>query len=210
MRGMGRLRAWRRRHYDNGFIRAVHYFGDGWPINCWSTMTTRQAREDFASIREDGFNAVILVVPWRGFQVEQFPPTYEEHYFRLLRGLLREAARARLWVILRVSYSHHICDEAPLISKHLTAGFLTDASFEKPWLHYLKRLRRATRFHANLYGSFICWEEFWHGLMRFTEDPEERRRSLALSTGYSDFLGDQAVGPHHDDLPRNPRFGQPP
>ena len=156
-------------------------------------MTRSQARKDFALIREDGFNAIILVVPWRGFQVDQFPPTYEEHYFKLLKGLMREAARARLWVLLRISYSHHICDEAPIISKHLTAGFLTDESFRKPWLHYLQRLRKATRFHANLYGSFICWEEFWHGLMRFTEDPEERRRSLAHSTGYCDFLGDPAA-----------------
>lgn len=191
MRGVARLQAWRQRHYDSGFIRAVHYFGDGWPINCWSTMTPQQARRDFATIAEDGFNTVILVVPWRGFQVEQFPPRYEDAYFKLLKQLLKEAARAKLWVILRVSYSHHICDEARLISKHLTAGFLTDAAFEAPWLHYLRRLRRLTRFHANLYGSFICWEEFWHGLMRFTEESQETRKALAAKTGYCDFMADK-------------------
>ncbi len=182
------LRKWRQRKLDHGFIRAVHYFGDGWPINCWSTMSVEQARIDFPQITEDGFNAIILIIPWRGLQIEQFPPRYETHYFKLLRGLLKEARRAGLWVILRVSYSHHICDEASLISKHLTANFLTDASYQQPWLHHLRKLRRHTRFASNLYGSFLCWEEFWHGLMRFCEEPEARRRELAVSTGYADFM----------------------
>ena len=189
MPGLRRLQRWHRRHYEQGYIRAVHYFGDGWPVNCWSTMNRAGAREDFRQIREDGFNAVILVVPWRGFQIRQFPPSYEPAYLRLLAGLMREAARARLWVILRVSYSHHICDQAPLISRHLTASFLTDPGFHEPWLHYLRLLRRRTRWHANFYGSFICWEEFWHGLMRFADNPEEDRGVLARTSGYADFVG---------------------
>jgi hypothetical protein len=182
------LREWQQRKYDHGFIRAVHYFGDGWPINCWSTMSVKQARIDFPQVAEDGFNTIILIIPWRGLQIEQFPPRYEKHYFSLLRGLLREARRAGLWVILRVSYSHHICDDASLISAQFTANFLTDASYQRPWLHHLQLVRRHTRFASNLYGSFLCWEEFWHGLMRFCEEPEALRRKLAISTGYADFM----------------------
>ena len=155
-------------------------------------MSVRQARQDFPLIREDGFNTIILVVPWRGLQTEQFPPRYEKSYFKLLRQLLREARRARLWVILRVSYAHHICDEASLISKHLTARLLTDSAYQAPWLDHLHRLRRCTRFASNLRGEFLSWEEFWHGLMRFCEEPEQARRELAASTGYNRFMGRQA------------------
>jgi hypothetical protein len=163
-------------------------------------MSPAQARTDFARIREDGFNAVILVVPWRGFQVDPFPTRYENHYFKLLRALITEAGRARLWIILRVSYSHHICDAAGMISADLTARFLTDEAYQKPWLHYLRRVRRATRFAANIYGAFLCWEEFWHGLMRFCEEPEEQRQALADSTGFTQFLGaGSAVIPRVDD-----------
>ena len=39
-----RWRAWRLRRFDAGYLRAAHYFGDGWPINCWSCMTPQRAR----------------------------------------------------------------------------------------------------------------------------------------------------------------------
>jgi len=187
---LGRMRlAWRRWRYDETFIRAAHYFGGGWPVNCWSDMSLQAARRDFRAMRADGFNAVILVIPWRGFQVEQFPPRYDRRYLRLMRQVMREAARARLLVILRVSYAHHICDEAPLNSMQLTERLLTDPDFLAPWLHYLRRVRGSTRLADNYYGAFLSWEEFWHVLMSFCDTSRERRLELAVTSGYAQFTG---------------------
>ena len=85
---------WHRYRFGESYVRAAHYFGDGWPVNCWSDTRLDSVAGDFQRLREDGFNAVILVVPWRGFQIEQFPPRYEEHYWKLLRSLMKEASRA--------------------------------------------------------------------------------------------------------------------
>ncbi len=185
------MKAWRRllRRSEPGYLRAAHYFGDGWPLNCWSTMSAPQARVDFAQMREDGFNAVILVVPYRGFQITQSPPTYEAYYFELLDALLVEAKRARLFVILRIGYAHHICDQAPLVSGELTRRQLTDASYQPPWQDYLEKLQQALAGHHHILHLFLCWEEFWHGFMWMTRMPEMQRRELAGSSGYAESIG---------------------
>jgi hypothetical protein len=186
----GALRlAWRAWRYDESYIRAAHYFGDGWPVNCWSDLSVAGARRDFRQMKEDGFNTVILVVPWRGFQIDQFPPRYESAYLKLFKSLLRLAGRAGLLVILRVSYSHHICDEAALTSQQLTHKLLTDPSYLPPWLDYLSRIRGLVRFSDNYYGAFLCWEEFWHQLMSYCTETQERRSELALETGFLEFVG---------------------
>jgi hypothetical protein len=185
--------AWRAWRYDESYLRAAHYFGDGWPVNCWSDMSLAGARRDFRQMKEDGFNTVILVVPWRGFQIDQFPPRYEAQYLKLLKSLFAVARRAGLLVILRVSYAHHICDEASLTSQQLTHKLLTDGRFLSPWLDYLSRLRGIARFSDNYYGAFLCWEEFWHVLMSYCAETEERREELALATGYQEFSGSTAT-----------------
>ena len=67
-------------------VRAVTYAGREWVINFWSTET-EYMEEDFARIREDGFNAIILCVPWREFQPSVLISAFNEDAFaKLMQG----------------------------------------------------------------------------------------------------------------------------
>ena len=48
------------------YIKAVTYFGNAWPLNYWNSDVSR-APADFSQIKSDGFNAIILAVPWGEF-----------------------------------------------------------------------------------------------------------------------------------------------
>ena len=58
------------------FVRAAHYFSDGWPLNFWQIMDPGKLIEELSQIIGDGFNTIILVIPWRGFQSDQLKPEY--------------------------------------------------------------------------------------------------------------------------------------
>ncbi len=49
------------------YLKSVTYFGDAWPINYWGTEDDNMGT-NFARIKADGFNSIILVIPWREFQ----------------------------------------------------------------------------------------------------------------------------------------------
>ena len=85
------------------FVKAVHYFADGWVLNMWQVMQPQQLATDLRQIADDGFNTVILVVPWRGFQLDQLQPRYDPFYARQLHRALAAADKAGLSVIVRVA-----------------------------------------------------------------------------------------------------------
>lgn len=51
-----------------GYVRAAHYFGDSHPINFWESFDASRVDTDLDLIHSLGFNTVIFVVLWRGFQ----------------------------------------------------------------------------------------------------------------------------------------------
>lgn len=54
-------------HQD--YLKSVHYFGDGWAVNFWNCEPD-QIDAQLDRIVADGFNSIILVLPWREFQPE--------------------------------------------------------------------------------------------------------------------------------------------
>lgn len=49
------------------YRRSATYTSDAWVINFWNTESDHM-EEELAQIAADGFNSIILVVPWREFQ----------------------------------------------------------------------------------------------------------------------------------------------
>ena len=69
----------------SAYLKSVTYFGDEWPINYWGSEDENMS-SNFAKIKEDGFNSIILVIPWREFQ----PETEKKNGIRLrLRNFIR-------------------------------------------------------------------------------------------------------------------------
>jgi hypothetical protein len=181
------------RRIEPGFIRACYYFGRGWPINCWSCLLAKEAARDFAQIRRDGFNTVILLVPWRGFQPDLHSDELRDDYLRLLRRLLRVAQCRGLRVILRLSYAHHICDEARHTSEDFSTALLSDAATRRRWQRYLARIEAIASQFPNYSQSFISWEEFWGVMMRHMREDPAARAGFAQLLGYGDWLAEQGL-----------------
>ena len=175
------------------FIKAVHYFADGWALNMWQVLDPRKVDSDLSEILRDGFNTIILVVPWRGFQLDQLEPSYDEFYSRQLRCVLAAADRLGLSVIVRVAYSHQILNDTTLTGITQAQRLLLDSDTRVAWLDYLGRLYEICHGFRSFRMGFLCWEEFWHAFRRWQLYKPATRRQLAKSSGYSAFLSNLGV-----------------
>ena len=46
------------------YIKAAHYFAHASMGNFWSAFRQHEVAADFSGIRDDGFNTIILLIPW--------------------------------------------------------------------------------------------------------------------------------------------------
>lgn len=174
-------------------VRAAHYFSDGWPLDSLTVMRMPGLRSELKQLRSDGFNTIILVVPWRGFQNSQSPVSYDDFYQRQLQLVLAEAERARLQVLLRVAFAHQVLRGPAVGSIRAAQGVLTDASMEAAWLDYHERLSAIVRANSCCIGAFVSWEEFWQTFTHWQRLPPGERRQFARSSGFLDYLESKSV-----------------
>ncbi|MCZ6830439.1 MAG: hypothetical protein O7F73_12800 [Gammaproteobacteria bacterium] len=175
------------------FVRAAHYFADGWALNMWQVMQPRQLAADLRCIADDGFNTIILVVPWRGFQVDQLQPRYDPFYVRQLHRALAAADRAGLSVIVRVAYSHQILQQNTPNGITLAQRLLIDADTQQAWLHQLAELHRHCACYRCFRGGFLCWEELWHAFGKWQLRKLQPRQKLAEITGFGAYLQSKGI-----------------
>jgi GT2 family glycosyltransferase len=167
-------------------ILATHLLGQGWAANFWSYLNLLKIDEELKLIQIMGFNTVIILVPWVGFQIQVNPITYYEDYFTLLKELLDKVQLYDLKVILRLGYTH---DNGPHSEPE---GFLrqivvgADSVMLAAWCDYLQRLWNIAQSYPNLLGGFISWEDFF--LMDLTHCPLDTRLLFAERTGYQNYL----------------------
>ncbi len=187
------------------FVRAAHYFSDGWVLNFWQVMDPRSLDSELKQIIDDGFNTIILVVPWREFQNNQFDPQYDTFFVKQLRRAMAAADRHDLSVIVRVGYSHQIPEGAALSGMTQAQRLLTDPDTQKSWLHYLGRLFEICHGYRSFRYGFLSWEEFWHAFARWQHYPLEYRTTLANDTGFSAYLTSHKL----PDILAVPRLEEP-
>ena len=145
-----------------GFTKAVTYTGNEWAVNFWESELNHLSR-DFEQIRGDGFNTVILSVPWRHFQPSVKDMDQNPEAYRQLRRILRAAEDADLKVILRAGYTWDTYTAGDsVLSRYRTIR--TDLETRKAWLRYLSDLYRSVSGSPAFAGAFITWEDFWNYL----------------------------------------------
>ena len=128
-------------NHENGYLKSATYYSDDWVINFWNSESSHMD-EELKQIREDGFNSIILVVPWREFQPSM-------------------AAKAQdLKVMLRVGYTWDYYSSENVLARY--EKLLYDSETKKAWLHYAKRLYEKASAYDNFSGGFITWEDFWN------------------------------------------------
>ena len=74
----------------DGYVRSATYFGDAWHINFWNSEMEHLER-DMKQIREDGFDSVILAIPWKEFQPGVEPVAYSDYAFDQLDRVMNAA-----------------------------------------------------------------------------------------------------------------------
>lgn len=169
-----------------GYLRSATYVSDAWVINFWNTESDHM-EEELARIAADGFNSIILVIPWREFQPETKPITYNRYTFEKLERIMEAANEAGLWVELRVSYTwdYYAYEESMLRFRELLGG----GQMRAAWLDYVEKVYRTVSGYPNFYGGFLTWEDFWN----YIESPPITGQSLvsineADRIGYQDYL----------------------
>ena len=169
------------------YLKSVTYFGDAWPINFWGTEDDNM-EVNFTRIKADGFNSIILVVPWREFQPGDMGNMYNEAAFSKLDKIMKCADDHGLMVTLRIGYCWDYAGDASLPDRY--SGIVQDGSNDrKRWLDYCKTIYSRVSDYGNFQGGFITWEDFWDYT---TNMDRELTRSLSLRmaswSGYQDYL----------------------
>ena len=136
-------------------VKGTYYFQPRAAVNnFWISFDLEQCKNDLAQLRGDGFNTVILMIPWGLFQPTVQPVTYSEKEFANLDRILRLADSLGLKVALRVGTHEHIPRDAGG-TKWMAATVLAD---EEEWVAYRDLFREVaarTRPHSNV--LFIFW-----------------------------------------------------
>lgn len=171
---------------DSGYLRGVHYFGDAWPVNFWDSFRPAGAPADFRKIRENGFNTIVLVIPWGAFQPSIDPVHYDDQMFARLLDLLRTAERAGLRVALRLGYEWDFTPGVQLHHERYALLFSDDA-VHAAWLEFLAEVWRRVGSEPNLAFGFVTWEDFW-SFGTVTGGSPKDRSAGAGTTGYRAWL----------------------
>lgn len=167
------------------YMKAVHYFGASWPITFWSDFETSRVDADLQRIKADGFNTVILVLPWVGFAEGMTEPN---PLYKRFRWLLQRIDAAHLNVALRVGFPHSFDPNKDTGTRVLCRRFFTDPQMRQQWLNYLGRLQAEIGHFANYIFSFFSWEDFFCALHFFPFASAQERLELARDIGYQRWL----------------------
>ena len=174
-------------NHENGYLKSATYYSDDWVINFWNSESSHMD-EELKQIREDGFNSIILVVPWREFQPSMAPEHYNDYAWEKFDRVMKAAKAQDLKVMLRVGYTWDYYSSENVLARY--EKLLYDSETKKAWLHYAKRLYEKASAYDNFSGGFITWEDFWN----FAENGSTlygsgiTGRKMAAQCGYTQYV----------------------
>ena len=172
------------------YIKAVNYLGKSWPIAFWNSDLS-EVSTDFRTIQEDGFNAIILLVPWGEFQPGVDPIRFNDEAYRQLSMVCNKAHPAGFKVFLRVSYSEDFYPHVQLTNRERANSLMTGNPLIPAWVKYLETIDEATRECSN--GVFISWEDFSYVIYTATNlETLEERTAYSKHLGYAAWINRNA------------------
>ncbi len=178
---------------ENRYWVSAHYFADAWPANMWDSEF-ENIDADLQQIKNDGFNSIILIVPWRQFQPGIGKTNiYNSDVFDKLDMILGKADDYNLGVVLRVGYTWDYYQNRgndDIIERY--ENIVNDQQTRDAWLEYVERVYSIAGAHESLWGGFICWEDFWNltTKMKTISGNNEDSLKYAKSIGFSKYLVD--------------------
>lgn len=174
--------------YGASYLKSVTYFSDAWPINFWNTESTNMEAE-LAQIAADGFNSIILVIPWREFQPNMGQPdTYTDYAMEKLERIMKSANAQGLMVTARIGYTWDYYDANADVTRRYESIMYSEVTM-KAWLAYAETIYRKMSAYENFRGGFITWEDFWNFPEKaFYLSGKPARQRTAAACGYIRYL----------------------
>ncbi len=170
------------------YLISATYFGDEWPMNFWNSEFTNLSG-DLQRIASDGFNSIILVIPWREFQPSMDPIEYNERAFDKLRIAITEAEKYDLKVMVRIGYTWDYYEDKLGEVTERFYKIVYDEDIRKAWYDYCKILYDTCSSFSNFAGGFITWEDFWcNSYLGSSLETEAKRVEYAKKIGYQAWL----------------------
>lgn len=173
---------------EEEYVKSAHYFSDEWPINFWnSEMDNLEA--DLKQIKKDGFDSIILVIPWREFQPEVNPIIYNEYTFAKLDEIMKKAEQEGLEVFTRIGYTWDFYEDENTPVTNRFYQLMGNINVQNAWFDYVKTMYDTLSKYKNFKGGFLTWEDFWNNLGVCDSaggKPEETEISQYI--GYQDFI----------------------
>ena len=191
-------------------LRATHYWAGGYPKSFWDGLDPSRVDADFARIKAQGFNAVVLAVSWPEFQPRLTPVhAFDEQAFRDLALLVGKAAEHGLRVVLRVGFMWSFRPDAELASAERLDAAFHDPGIHHAWLAFVEEVCRRVCSAPNFQLAFLSWEDL-HPFNLLAADPS--RNHPGFVSAFVDWLSQRhalaAVGARYgrtfaswDDVP---------
>lgn len=169
------------------YLKSVTYFGDEWPINYWNSED-KDMEKNFERIREDGFNSIILVVPWREFQPNKENEEFNQAAFDRLNEVMNCAEKYDLWVTLRIGYTWDYYETGDVRKRF--SEIVSETSPERSnWMRYCKKIFETVSAHENFHSGFITWEDFWNYTENMNWNGSKKNMVvMAKECGYQEYL----------------------
>jgi hypothetical protein len=169
------------------YLRAVHWFGDAWPVNFWNTDLESLAIAHLAMAKADGFNTVVFLVPWPGFAPDPRSGKLDPERLRRLQQLIEVADNQGFRVIVRLSYAWDWLDSSS--GERLLKLWLDDEYYDG-WLAYIESVWEAVGRSDALEFGFFSWEDLW-AVTSLGEAEESVRIAAADSSGFAQWVLDE-------------------
>jgi len=169
------------------FIRGVHFFGSASPLNFWDSFLKSEIEAAFEQFRSDGFNTIVLLVPWAQFQPEITPVAYQQRMLARLDAIFAVANRLQLGVILRLGY---LWEAMPVVDSTYDRfhDYPVREEVRFAWQAFLRFFKDYADKQQNFQFAFLSWEDFYWPILRgWSSGPVGKRVERARIGGFRDY-----------------------
>jgi hypothetical protein len=178
-------------NHEYSYIKSAHYFSSAWPKTFWQEFEQGDVEAELKQIKADGFNTIVLTVPWRGFETDfqsktttSIPALYDR-----LESMLNAIVKQDLLFMLRVGFPHDYSPDTGTDGMQQCLGLYTNEKMQQHWLDYLNKVKQVVNpFQSASAGILISWEDHWCPHFVFPQQSPEDRLTNAQLMGYGEWL----------------------
>lgn len=161
--------------------KIVNYFGNYGPANFWSNIKDEDIIIDLRFIKDKGFNAILLLVPYASFKPHA--DSFESKFEKTLNNIFEIARALGLDIILRIGYLWE-------------SSFREDRTFERYLDMYSCYKSRKESIYENDFIDFlnyfynnyeflhmiISWEDFFWPIHHYNQDKRNEDQYIEKET----------------------------